>query len=207
MTNTGKILKSQRSLTLDNVKLFESMRDDFVHGRNLSYYEIPSDTGLVALNKDRKLIATKNIGKGEVITYVPITKHETFSNQRIWVGSVQGSIIKKLSPFCGFGGFAEFDPTNFNCSMTMAGEKRNFVSLVASKDILPNEIITCSQATLVDRHITGDEPVDFSIIMQLVTVGMGTKPNTRSRTAATASECAASYTNEHDEDESDEDEN
>ena len=184
MTNTGKMLMIQRSLTAENIKLFASMLQDFIHGRNTIIHEIPSDTGLVALRNDGKLIATKSIDKGVLITYVPITKHEMFDNQRIWVNSVQGSIVKKISPFCGFGGFVGFHRTKFNCSMMTAGEKGNFVGLVATEDISADEILTCDRACLVDRRIRVDEVSDFSNIMSLLIAGLGSEARTRRRSAS-----------------------
>jgi len=113
-----------------DVSEFEKWRSEFQQEYSCPSFSIPSDTELVRLTKDLKLVAKAEIEKGTVITSVPITKSEMVANPFILVkGVTQGRIIRKVSPFCGMGSFASFvKREKSNCETTKYHE--HFVSCV-----------------------------------------------------------------------------
>ena len=141
MSSRGRTFKTQKFLTHSDIVCIHSLFQKFCSCVEKPFHEIPSDLGNVILMKDGKLVAAKSIEIGEIITYVPLTKCDTFDNPCIYFGQVNGFILKKAWPFCGFGGFAQWgNEANSNCSMKTIS---SFVALFATKRINKNDPIVC----------------------------------------------------------------
>ena len=182
MSETGSALKNQRCLTESNIRQMKELYQDFHKFRDTPEFDIPSDTGLVALTKKRILVAKKVINEGETVTHIPITKTELFDSQQIWIQSVQGSIFKKMSPFCGFGAFVKFNSEQSNCTIDTSGPKGAFVCLVATKPISPGEPVISDTTSLVkriDSHAS-DTICDVSVARRIVKDCISDSPETRS---------------------------
>jgi len=141
MSTRGKNFKTQKYLTEEDISCIRGLYVNFSNYVQKPYHDIPSDTGLVVLTKDGHLTATNDIPTGTIITCVPLTKCETFSNPRVWIGPIQGTVIKKAWPFCGFGGFARWDDeSKSNCRMKTVG---SYIALVATKPISKGDTVVC----------------------------------------------------------------
>ena len=175
MSSRGKIFKTQKFLTQHDINSIRDLYQSFTCFIKMPFYEIPSDTGKVVLMKDGKLVAADFIEKDQLITYVPLTKCETFSNPRVWIGSVQGTILKKAWPFCGFGGFAQWgSKAEANCMMKSIS---SFIALFATKPIPTNNPIICENNILQRRTATDIE--DSTSIKSIVEQICKSSPQTR----------------------------
>ena len=165
MSSRGKVFKKQKYICKEDIQYIRNLYNSFTKSlRDKPFYDIPSDLGNVVLMKNGKLEAIKPLLVGEVITYVPITKCETFSNPRVWVGSISGNILKKPWPFCGFGGFVQWgSEESSNCMMKTIG---SFIALFATKSIRVKDTIICKK-TWFERYETGDLE-DFARIKAIV---------------------------------------
>ena len=180
MSSRGRYFKTQKYITQQDISSIYDLHHKFCSCIEKPFYEFPSDLGKVILMKDGTLVAADFIGVDEIITYVPLTKCETFSNPRIWVGSLQGSVLKKAWPFCGFGGFAQWaNKANSNCMMKNIG---SFVALFATKSISKKEKIVCLKS-FVERSGTDGIEDDPVRIKSFVTRLFGTTPKTRADAA------------------------
>ena len=176
VSSQGRNFKSKKFLTPDDIKSIRGMYSKFTDHIERPFYDIPSDLGKVLLMKDGKLVAAKSIKPDEIITYVPLTKCETFSNPRVWVGSVQGTVIKKAWPFCGFGGFTQWgSKAKSNCMMQTTG---SFVALFATKSISFEEQIVCEKKW--EERSKDDINQDVNWIKSFVKNLSETLPKTRS---------------------------
>ena len=182
MSETGSVLKIQKCLTEANIIQMQELYQSFCKNREDPDFNVPSDTGLVGLTKNRVLVAKKDIAKGDIVTHIPITKTELFDSQQIWLQSVQGSIFKKLSPFCGFGAFATFNSEKANCTIDVSGSKGTFVCLIATKPISFGDAIISDTTCLVKKMDSHDSEIicDLSIIMEMVKSNISPGPETRS---------------------------
>ena len=195
MSTSGKNFKSQKFLTKNDIGTFQNLFEQFSDHMSKDFYDIPSDTGLVVLTKKGKLVATKPIEVGEVITHVPITRCETFSNWRVWVASIQGTMVKKASPFCGFGGFVQQGEEKVsNCTIQPEGRT---VCLVATKRIAAEEEIVCCEKMIFPVGEKKDGIIeDLTQITSIIKAMQSSSHFTRSEaapaeTAETEKACAA----------------
>jgi len=108
MSDNGKICKTREFLDGSDIVIINNLYEHITSVLKKPSFDFPSDTGYVVLKKDGKLVASKKIEEGQEFTYVPITQCKTFSNPRVLVGTVHGSVLKKALPFCGFGGFVQW---------------------------------------------------------------------------------------------------
>ena len=79
MSTKGGTLKRAPNLTKSDLTCFNNLLSEFLKQTIISYYDIPSDTGLVALRKDGTLTALEHIPENTIITYITTTASPSFN--------------------------------------------------------------------------------------------------------------------------------
>ena len=169
MSTRGSRLRHAKCLGRGDLPYIRKLPSEFSKLQLREFYNIPSDFGRVLLRKDGKLIAMVSIEPGNFITHVPITKCETFGNPRIWSGSIKGQVVKKTSPFCGFGGFVQWGTAKeSNCKLQEVSHSINHsIILVALRKIHPMEVLVCEKNELGQVRCT--ERTDIPVILKSLT--------------------------------------
>lgn len=152
------------SLDPDEKKGLKTKMDSLFHTFLKDYnsffqiYDIPSDTGLVALVRfTNVLIALKDINIGSLITHLPFSRKQIFidddSLHFLLPGNFYGTIIKKSTPFAGFGGFTQwtsnFDEANCVINTFNPFNSITLVGLFAKRKIFKGEKIICFNFGLI----------------------------------------------------------
>ena len=160
MSRHGGAFRMKDKLTRRDLNCISSVYHDIaIHGTKLSYNvrsmcPIPSDTGLVALKMDGTLIATQDIAEHSIVTFLPTSKRIQFLSRELnpsfEVGVYTATVIKKISPFVGFGGFTKWDnEEKANCLIsveTFPPSKFRLFALRAKRLILKGDEIVCSNS-------------------------------------------------------------
>ena len=114
---------------------------------DFGYFNTPSDTGLVLLRKDMKLVAVEDIVAGTIVTRIPYTYKGNIIGQGYPIFKINESItiipLKKFIPFVGFGGFANVvvvDDEKTNCKYQFNIQHKT-LDLIAIRNISFGEII------------------------------------------------------------------
>jgi len=153
----GLAFKSRDKLNEKDLSSIKSLLNKFLSATALeasplcSFYHIPSDTGLVALTLSGTLTAIKNIKESAIITYLTVSKAVQFlcnDNLRLFVGTHSATIVKQISPFCGFGSFAKWVPDDkANCKIVVRCSQSNsyLFALKATMPISKGSQILCSK--------------------------------------------------------------
>jgi len=88
----------------------ETVTNELTFLMKKSFFQVPSGTGLVALQQDLILVAITDIAAGTEITSIPFTAAENVihTDRNVLHSSREGYCValKKLIPFAGFGSFA-----------------------------------------------------------------------------------------------------
>jgi len=169
VSSHGLRLKTKTELPNSEIGFIDKLVSEFnsIYRPFLTpFYPIPSDTGLVLLRRDGMLVATKDISPNSVVTYVTVTNRihaiDQVQNPVIMIDMVAATIIKKLTPFGGFGAFAKWASTKTNCSVSRLSARKKLFVLVSESFIPAWHEIVCSNSCLV--HVSSsetDKSVDF----------------------------------------------
>jgi len=124
-------------------------------------FHVISDTGLVALSKIKyALIAVDTIDKNQLVTHLPLTNNlvipddvnvNSWNHLMLEVDGIQGTVIKKFSPFIGFGAYSKLIISSSATAKANCELKRdlknclpfNSIALFATRIIVPGEEIIC----------------------------------------------------------------
>ena len=132
---------------LKDMGTFTKIASEMVSMSDMGYFNIPSDTGLVLLRKDMKLIAVKDIVVGTIVTRIPYTLQGNIIGQGYPSFQINKDLsiilLKKILPFIGFGGFANVviyddEKTNFRYQFNL---KQKTLDLIAIRNISCGELI------------------------------------------------------------------
>ena len=165
MSSFGKKYYERQCLYGEDVKMLKDLYMTWVEHSSTEYFNdcrnIPSDSGKVGLCKtDYFLKSIVLIKKGEFITGIPYTGRKTIlggGDDNIEVtfqlrSGFIGKILKKPSPFNGFGGFVKWvdgkkEKANSKIVKTWIlkeyGKSIMILELRAIEQIEPNQYITC----------------------------------------------------------------
>ena len=146
----GLKLKTKKELPESEIKFINDLASTFhsLGNQFVSCLSIPSDTGLVLLRRDGTLIASRDIPKGAIVTFVTVTTRVRPLNQSenpvIVSGMVVATVIKKITPFGGLGAFTKWASSNTNCVISLYSRDKVF-ALISTCDIPANQEIVCSK--------------------------------------------------------------
>ena len=138
-------------------------------------YGIPSDTGLVGIRKvDNALVALQPIPSNTLITHMTFTTNEVIPspfNRSFRLYSLTATIVRKMMPFCGFGGFVKWTriPKDLNSILrvkTVKGIIR--VYLLSTVSILPFDEIVCDATPLIDSDIISSTTESIDELYQII---------------------------------------
>ena len=125
----------------------------------VTFFPIPSDTGLVALKINGELIATQNIPIGTIVTFIPVSMKIVFfnktTNPTLLLGSNMVTVVRKASPLVGFGSFATWDrQENANCIVAMQRVANNdLFALKSVRPICKGHKIVCDSSFITNRVV------------------------------------------------------
>ena len=130
LSRYGKQLKLGMIRPEDSHKEFHNLYDHFACLQSTEFLDVPSDTGLVALQSDLTLVATTFIPEGTMVTHIPYTFVRcSIPTIPCRIGIL--ALLHKFVPFAGFDSFAtQFDgPRQINCKVDFRGNE-SFLSAV-----------------------------------------------------------------------------
>ena len=130
LSRYGKQLKLGMKRPEDSHKEFHNLYDHFACLQSTEFLDVPSDTGLVALQSDLTLVATTFIPEGTMVTHIPYTFVRcSIPTVPCRIGIL--ALLHKFVPFAGFDSFAtQFDgPRQINCKVDFRGNE-SFLSAV-----------------------------------------------------------------------------
>ena len=153
---------------------------------------IPSDTGLVCLKCDKNtLIANADIAADSIVTYLPTAKKIRLLspeiNPCIEVGVFSATVIRKIAPFVGFGGFTKWgsvEESNCTISVESPESKLRLFALRAVRSIIKGEEIVCMNTFL--RHSVNSAAINHSfdeLMEEVKSEVQRSRVNTRQRPA------------------------
>ena len=143
----GEEMRKRGGFRQSDIQFFNKIQTTVTSYVSSKYFNIPSDTGLVLLQTDLTLVASRNIPAGTPITSLPVVLATSvccddprpliIHNDRPYV------VIKKCIPFGGMGCFATHttNPHMRTNSRIVVANEETLIYLVATCDIKPNERI------------------------------------------------------------------
>ena len=174
----GRTYKTKAELTIRDMKnilhLLNEFRLNIPSSTRGPIFPIPSDTGFVALKVDGTLIAICDIKPDVIVTMVTTTKRIQLFNDDgtsplVRVGTNFATVMRKLTPFAGFGAFAVWSSKEPNCilwNVSVAGTR--MVALKSSRRIERGEPIVCSADCVISSSplVVNQEVSDFLKIVR-----------------------------------------
>lgn len=167
MSDHGGKFKAKTSLSARDLRCLKELYFQIINqGTQVphtlrSVCPIPSDTGLVCLKCDNTLIANADIAPGAIVTYLPTARKirplTPEINPYFEISVHSATVIRKIAPFVGFGGFTKWGPVEeANCTISIESpeSKLHLFALRAVRTIIKGEEIVCKNTFLRNGHTT-----------------------------------------------------